>query len=76
MERTFERRGCECNLHIIEDTVHITVTRLDDRSKTETVEHKLFNPYAFYGYDYEDAIVIDAILDRLLYLYGDPETEE
>lgn len=73
---SFEERGCICNLHIVQKSVVITVTRKDDLSKTESVTHELFNPYALYGYDYEDGKAIEAILDKLLDRYGDPKEED
>lgn len=75
MESTWEVLGCTCSLTIINDgnDVEISVYRMDDPSMGETVIHTLFNPYAFFGYDYEDSIAIDEAIDTLLERYGDPE---
>ena len=74
MYNTWTARGCQCSLKPTNDGEHVDVCvyRLDNPDAGETVTLELFNPYAFFGFDYEDVIQIDKTLDELLDTYGDP----
>lgn len=74
MYNTWTARGCQCSLKPTRNGEHVDVCvyRLDNEEVGETVRLELFNPYAFFGFDYEDCIQIDETLENLLDSYGDP----
>lgn len=75
MTGTYYRRGCKISLDASRsmEMTYITVEREDDPEKGATKEYELFNPEAMFGYDYEDSIEIQKIIDALLDEFGDPE---
>lgn len=78
MNSEFQERGCRIIIQMAKDglSTNVSVYRLDDASKGDTRNIELFNPYAFFGYDYEDSCKIDDTIDEFLDRYGDPEKEE
>lgn len=75
MTGTYYRRGCKITLDAAKsmEYTYIDVRKEMDESIGETVEYQLFNPDAMFGYDYEDSMEIQKIIDELLDKYGEPE---
>ena len=71
MEREWETLGCICSIKFVSDEdIEIAVHQKKHVEIGESVIYTLFNPYAMFGYDYEDSIEIDRIIDELLGKYG------
>ena len=70
-----EYRGCKCTIDYYNNgvSVRVGVHRLDDPSVGRYYYWDLINPYAFFGFDYEDSKEIDQKLEEYLDRYGDPE---
>ena len=75
---TWERNGCICSVETISpgDICRVTVKRKDEPEVCREATFELFNPYAFFGYDYEDSMVIDGYLESFLKEIGDTISEE
>ena len=72
--RSWEERGCICSIYYTNhgESVKVSVHRIDHPEVGDESTFDLFNPYAFFGFDYEDAMEIDKILDSFLTDFGDP----
>ena len=55
---------------VSDENIEISVHQKKHVEIGESVIYTLFNPYAMFGYDYEDSIEINRIIDELLGKYG------
>lgn len=76
--RSWEERGCICSIYYTNhgESVKVSVHRIDHPEVGDESKFDLFNPYAFFGFDYEDVMEIDKILDSFLTDFGDPVKDD